>query len=82
MTTLERTKKRIISEWLPADEKERLKIANDICNDLAWELNISKIPYNPLGRDAPEDEWQWATKSKAESIEKETAKNARHAAND
>lgn len=61
-------KERLINEWLPANQNERPKIANDICNDLAWELDISKIPYNPSGIDVPKEEWQWKTKSECEKI--------------
>lgn len=67
-------KEKLVNEWLPASEKERPEIADRICVHLAWELDITTVPYNPYNDDDPA-KWRHVTKSESESLVAKKAEN-------
>lgn len=63
-----------VEAWIKADDFERIKIENELgltayeLSDLAWDMDLGRIPYNPLKSDNQKD-WQWVNKSQYEAIQ-------------
>lgn len=63
-----------VKAWIKAKGSEQTKIENELeltANELsclAWDMDLARIPYNPLKSDNEED-WQWVNKSQYEVIQ-------------
>lgn len=63
-----------VEAWIKANDSERTKIENELgvtaheLSDLAWDMDLARIPYNPLGS-ANQEDWQWVNKSQYEAIQ-------------
>lgn len=62
-----------VEAWIRANDFERAKIENELgitaheLSNLAWDMDLSRIPYNPFKSDNPEG-WYWLNKSQVEPI--------------
>lgn len=67
-------KNKEVEAWIEANDSERTKIENNLgltaheLSDLAWDMDLTRIPYNPRKSDNEED-WQWVNKSQYEAIQ-------------
>ena len=65
-----------VEAWIKANANdiERIKIENELgltANELsciAWDMDLARIPYNPLGS-ANQEDWQWVNKSQVEAMQ-------------
>jgi hypothetical protein len=63
-----------VKAWIKAKGIEQTKIENELeltanaLSCLAWDMDLARIPYNPLKSDNKKD-WKWVNKSQYEVIQ-------------
>ena len=64
------TREQKLREWLKSNNREKiaseLGLTNKECEELCWELNLTKMPYRPCGMQK-ENYIVWLTKAQCEA---------------